>query len=200
METFKKYVWQILLVIAIVILFVQRSCNKPNDTQTVKVTIPEKIVEIQKEIKIEYLPSKPQKIYVAGKEVITENPVNEKMVKDFILTKDSVEILKKYTKAIEEKEQIRTFYKNGILVEVKSKVRGELLKQSIVATIKEYEQNIEAPIKTKTAVYAGLGISDNRRLDNFIIQAEIGLQIKRDIIFITADTKQNFGIKYLIKL
>jgi hypothetical protein len=200
METFKKYVWQILLVITIVILFVQRSCNKPNDTQTVKVTIPEKIVEIPKEIKIEYLPSKPQKIYVAGKEVITENPVNEQMVKDFILTKDSVEMLKKYTKAIEEKEQIRTFYKDGVLVEVKSKVRGELLKQSIITTIKEHNIKVEAPIKTKTAVYAGLGVSDNKQLNNFIMQAEIGLQIKRDIIFITADTKQNFGIKYLIKL
>ena len=199
MEVVKKYIWQILLVGAIIIIFAQRSCNAPNDTQKVEVVIPEKIVEIQKETKIQYLPSKPQIIKVAGKEVRTENPVNEEMLKDFILTKDSLK-LAKYVKAIEEKEQIRTFDKDGVKVDVKSKVRGELLEQSIIATIKEQKVKVDVPVKTRTAIYVGAGLSNNKDLSNFAVQAEVGLQIKRDIISITADTKQNFGIKYLIKL
>ena len=199
MEDIKKYIWQILLAFAIIVIFVQRSCNAPNDTQKVEVVIPEKIVEIQKETKIQYLPSKPQIIKVAGKEVRTENPVNEEMLRDFILTKDSLK-LAKYVKAIEEKEQIRTFDKDGVKVDVKSKVRGELLEQSIIATIKEQKVKVDVPVKTRTAIYVGAGLSNNKDLSNFAVQAEVGLQVKRDIISITADTKQNFGIKYLIKL
>jgi hypothetical protein len=186
-------------VTLLIVVFLQRSCNALNDTQKVEVTIPEKIVEIQKETKIEYLPSKPKIIKVAGEKIKTENPVNEQMLKDYILTKDSLK-LAKYVKAIEEREQIRTFDKDGVTVEVKSKTRGELLGQSVVATIKEQKVKVEVPIKNKWSVYTGLGLSNNRDLTNFVVQAELGLQIKRDIISITADTKQNFGIKYLIKL
>ena len=194
-----KYIYPITIAILLGYIFLQRSCNAPNDTQKVEVVIPEKIVEIQKETKIQYLPSKPQIIKVAGKEVRTENPVNEEMLKDFILTKDSLK-LAKYVKAIEEKEQIRTFDKDGVKVDVKSKVRGELLEQSIIATIKEQKVKVDVPVKTRTAIYVGAGLSNNKDLSNFAVQAEVGLQIKRDIISITADTKQNFGIKYLKKL
>lgn len=199
METIKKYIYPIIIVILLLIVFLQRSCNRPNDTQKVEVTIPAKTVEIQKETKIQYLPSKPQIIKIAGKEIRTENPVNEEMLKDYILAKDSLQLLK-YAKAIEEKEQIRNFEKDGVVVDVKTKVRGELLEQSIIATIKEQKIKVEVPIKTRTAIYLGGGISNNKDLTNFAVQAELGLQIKRDIISITADTKQNFGLKYLIKL
>ena len=106
-----------------------------------------------------------------------------------------------YIDAIQIKEQLTTFDNKDLTLKVKSKVQGQLLNMSIAEyTIKEQKVKVEVPIKTRTAVYVGLGVSDNKKLDNFLIQAEVGLQIKRDIIFLTADTKQNFGIKYLIKL
>ena len=114
---------------------------------------------------------------------------------------DSLVKFKMYIDAIQIKEQLTTFDNKDLTLKVKSKVQGQLLNMSIAEyTIKEQKVKVEVPIKTRTAVYVGLGVSDNKKLDNFLIQAEVGLQIKRDIIFLTADTKQNFGIKYLIKL
>lgn len=199
MTNIKKYIYPIIIIILLLVVVLQRSCNRPNEIRKVEVVIPEKVIEIQKETEIKYLPSKPQKIYVEGKEIKTENPVNEKLVRDYILTKDSLK-LEKYVKAIEEKEQIRTFNKDGVKVDVKTKTRGELLEQSVITIIEEQKIKVDVPIKTRTSVYVGAGLSNNKDLTNFTVQAELGLQIKRDIISITVNSEKTFGIKYLIKL
>ena len=203
MEIFKKYIWQILLVIAVIVIFLQRSCSRPNDTQKIEITIPEKRGELLKNtIQINHK-QKDSIVYIKGSTVYTENPINKKLAEDFKnLQKesDSLGLFKKYVDAIQIKKQTTIFDNKDITIEVDTEVQGQLLNIHPRYVIKEQKIKVETPIRTRTKVYIGVGFSDNIRLNNFIAQGEIGLQIKKDIISITADTKQNFGVKYLIKL
>lgn len=201
METLKKYTYPIIIIILLIVFFIERSCNKPNDMQKIEVVIPAKKGEIKKSIEQVNYKKKDSIVFVKGKIVYTENEINKELAEKYKRATDSLVKFKMYIDAIQIKEQLTTFDNKDLTLKVKSKVQGQLLNMSIAEyTIKEQKVKVEVPIKTRTAVYVGLGVSDNKKLDNFLIQAEVGLQIKRDIIFLTADTKQNFGIKYLIKL
>jgi hypothetical protein len=181
----------------------QRSCSEPATQETIKteVTIPEKKGEIKKFVEQINYKKKDSIVFVKGKVIYTENEIDKDLAEKYKKSVDSLEKFKMYINAVQIKEHTTIFDNKDLTLKVKSKVRGDLLNMTITEyKTKEQKVVVEVPIKTRTAVYVGLGVSDNKRLDNFTVQAEVGLQIKRDILSITADTKQNFGLKYLIKL
>jgi hypothetical protein len=195
--------YPLIITLLLIVIFLQRSCSEPATQETIKteVTIPEKKGEIKKFVEQINYKKKDSIVFVKGKVIYTENEIDKDLAEKYKKSVDSLEKFKMYINAVQIKEHTTIFDNKDLTLKVKSKVRGDLLNMTITEyKTKEQKVVVEVPIKTRTAVYVGLGVSDNKRLDNFTVQAEVGLQIKRDILSITADTKQNFGLKYLIKL
>jgi len=195
------------LIIAglVVFIFLQKSCdNKSEEKVKVEVTVPEKKGTFKRPVAIIKGESKKDSmVFVKGKTIYTEHPFNKRMAELYLKAQrenDSLKTLSLYLDAIQEKEQTQVFDDDNLKLEITAKTRGELLSLKPKYTIKEQKIKTEAIVKRRPAVYLGGGVSNNKDLTNFSAQAEIGLQINRDIISITADTNKNFGIKYLIKL
>jgi len=183
-----------VLVIAFVIWLVQ--CERDKGKPTVGVDIPEKEVTIEKPSEIVYLPSQPQIIQVAGKEIRTENPVNKELLKELIEAQrkgDSVDVLNKYIKAIEEKEQVRSFEQDGVKVDVKSKTRGELLAQSVKVNIAK--QTVQVPIQEDN--FGFLGSASYRQhliTPKPIVEVGAGVRIKKISVLANINTNKEAGV------
>lgn len=194
-----KYIFGIILVLFLWSVFATR-CSDKGHKETIYVKVPEVKDSIIYATKTEYikLKSKPQKIYIKGDMYEIENPVNDSIINELYLANDSITVLKKYLKAIGEKEQIRTFEKDGLTVNVKSKTRGDLLEQSINYIIKE--KQIEAPKHKDKDIFSfllGGGVKQNivdRKL-NFGVDA--GIRVKNVNVIFNANTNKEVGITVL---
>jgi hypothetical protein len=185
----------------VVIIFVQRSCSAQTSQSKQKVIVPEKVGEFKTPIAIINSKRNKDSIVYRNKTVVTENPFNKKLAEDFILSQkenDSLKALKLYLNAIEEREQTYIFDNKDTKLEIYTKTRGEILNIAPKYTIKEREETLITKNKeTVFALYAGAGISNNTRLDNFAVEANIGIQNKSgDIISAGYDTQKNISIKY----
>ena len=192
METIKNNISHLVYAGIIIFLLFFFKCGGGREI----VTIPGKSGEIKTETKIQYLPSKPQVITLKGKDgktitIETENPVNKDLLDAFNKASDSIKKLKLYAKAIEENEQIRTFEKDGVKVDVKSKVRGELLIQSI--EYKTAPQKIEVPKDNFSFLLSG-GATKNIITQQMTLQAGAGIRIKEVSVLATIDTHSNLGV------
>jgi hypothetical protein len=200
--TLKKYTWQILVVICIAIIFLQRSCNSaPNEYQKVEVKIPEKKGVIETATKVIIRKQKDSIIYKKGQVIYTENPINKELAerfKELQKKNDSLALFKQYISAIEKRKQTTIFNDSVVKIEIDTEVEGTLLSIKPKYTVKA--TSVVAEIKKERqvfALYAGVGISDNKFLSQFTAQGEIGIQLKSgNILSVTADTRQNFGIKF----
>ena len=196
MEKIKNYIlnpW-ILVFILSVLLFTCKRTEVKKEMVTVKV--PEKTVEIQTETKIKYLKSKPIIIKIAGKEVEVENPFNVELAERFIKQTDSINKLNLYLEAISEKEQIRTFDKDGVTVDVKTRTRGDVLNQSISLLIKE--QKIEVPKKEDSFGFlVTSGLMQNQANKNINFEAGVGIRIKKTGILVKGNTNKEIGISLI---
>jgi hypothetical protein len=192
----KKYIlnpWIIVFILSILLFTCKRTEIKK---ETVIVKVPEKVVEIQTETKIKYLKSKPEIIKIAGKEIEVENPVNLELAKNFIKQTDSINKLNLYLEAISEKEQIRTFDKDGVTVDVKTKTRGDILNQSITVSIKE--QKTEVPKKLDNFGFlVTSGLIQNQTNKNINFEAGVGVRIKKTGILVKGNTNKEIGISLI---
>jgi hypothetical protein len=182
---------------------------KSNFETTLKVPVIVKTKEIKGKISIVtgiiHENIKDSIVYRKGQIVYTENTINKTLAKDFkVLQKqnDSLALFKKFVDAIQIKKQTTYFNDTNISIEVESKVQGDLIslvpKYTIKPQIIKTEVEVKKPI---ISLYAGGGISNNTKFNNFVAQGEVGVQIKdKNIVSLTMDTRQNIGIKYLIKL
>tara|TARA_R110000782_G_scaffold184197_4_gene274431 strand:+ start:1721 stop:2329 length:609 start_codon:yes stop_codon:yes gene_type:complete len=190
--TLKDYI--IAGLIIFLLWFVQCGSSKEKTTTTVE--IPAKEVTIEKPSDIVYLPSQPQIIKIAGKEIRTENPVNKQMLTELIEAQrkgDSVDVLNKYISAIEEKEQIRTFEQDGVKVDVKSKTRGDLLEQSV--KIKIEKQTVQVPIqKDKFGFLGSASYRQHLVIPKPIIEIGAGIRIKKISLLGNINTNKEVGI------
>lgn len=194
MEKIEKYIpWIIVAVLSVLLYTCSGEKSKP---ETVYIKIPEKIVEVKTETKIEYKKSKPQIIEIAGKEIKTENPVNLELVENYNKQKDSIERLKLYLSAIQEKEQVRTFDKDGVVVDVTTKTRGDILNQSIVYKIKEHK--IETQKKEDNFGFLlSSGLMQNQTTKNINFEAGAGIRIKKVGILLKGNTNREVGINLI---
>jgi len=196
MYTIKNYLLNPCVIVfgLSVLLFTCKRTEIKKETVTVKV--PEKVVEIQTETKIKYIKSKPEIIKIAGKEVEVENPVNIELAENFNKQTDSIKKLKLYLEAIAEKEQVRTFDKDGVTVDVKTKTRGDILNQSISLTIKE--QKIEVPKKEDNFGFLlSSGLMQNQATKNINFEAGAGIRIKKVGILLKGNTNREIGISLI---
>lgn len=199
----KDYIREIIIIICLFIIFLMFKCDKKKNIETI--IIPAKQGKIIKENKIEYLPSKPQVLKNLAKEIKTENPVNKKLLEDLILAQrkgDSLEVLKKYVKAIEEKEEIRTFIDTNLEVEVYSKVRGEILEQRI-EKYKIPKQKVAIAIeKDQVQTVISVGVLKNLEPESKTLSYEIGLGVRLDktIFLVKGATNKYVGLTIIKEL
>lgn len=111
-----------------------------------------------------------------------ENPVNKQLAEEYIKQTDSIEKLKKYLKAIEEKEEVHLFNNKDLKIEIATKTRGEILK--IIPTYTIHPQKIEVPQKkTVFAIYTGGEIFNNLDGSGLGIKLNLGVQNNKGILF-----------------
>lgn len=189
MEKLTKSIPWIFVAILIFMYFTKDTETKIN---TIKVKVPEIKEVIKKETKIVYKKQKGDTIKIAGDTIITENPVNKDLVDNYTKQKDSISKLKLYISSIEEKEQVRTFTKGFITVNVTSKTRGDLLDQSIEYQEKEHTIEVEKPkdnfgflllggmTKTNFEVGAGIRIKKLSVLAKTSTNKEVGINIIKE--------------------
>lgn len=200
-----KYIPYIIIIILISILFIQRCDNQDKSILEVPVTvtIPEQSGSFVSPSIFTPLPENKDNV-IYKDTIIQESRMNRELVEAFIKTKDSLTKERLYRSAITKRKYSNKFEDDKQIITIDSEVEGNLL--SLVPSYKIKEQIIEAtvPVKIKQPVlslYTGLGISNNTSLDNFAVQANLGIQNKKgNIIYGTYDTKGNIGIGYNIRL
>jgi hypothetical protein len=192
------------IVILLVTMFTMRSCSAQpaKGVTTQKVIVPEKKGEFSKPTAI--LNQKRRKDSVVYKNVtlITENPVNKELYEKYVTSKDSLEQVKLYLNAIEEREQTQVFDNKDINIEVYTKTRGELMDLKPKYTIKKREEKVEVKQKESIfALHAGAVIETSATMNTLVPKIQLGLQNKRgDILSLYYSTDKSIGIGYTIRI
>lgn len=197
----QKTIYVVFLVIALLFLFgVVRQCTQIKQIKQVTVVIPEKKGSFEKPTKVDTFTRKPDTIYLQGKEIYTQNPVNKELVRKYLESQDTLGKLKLYLKAIEEVEQTSTFDDEDINLKVYTKTRGTLLNIKPTYTIKEKEVKVDVPVKVPVfTLYGGGDVIVNN--NNFALKVDLGIQNKKGTIFnLGVDNNKNYyvGAKFKI--
>jgi hypothetical protein len=199
-----KNVIYVVAIIFIVYLFTLiKQCSEPKTTVDQKVTIPEKVGDFTDAPKVtEGKNKKDSIVYMKGKTIYTENPINKKLAEDYLQAKDSVQKLKLYLDAIQEKEETYTFDNKDLKLEVFTKTRGKILDIKPKYTIKEKEVTVPVPQKqTVLALYGGLELANNALLNNMTFKIDIGIQNRKGTIFtLGADNRSNYYVGAKVRI
>jgi hypothetical protein len=199
-----KNVIYVVAIIFIVYLFTLiKQCSEPKVTVDQEVTIPEKVGDFTDVPKVTEGKSKKDSIvYMKGKTIYTENPINKKLADDYLQAKDSIQKLKLYLDAIQEKEETYTFDNKDLKLEVSTKTRGQILDLKPKYTIKEKQVTIAVPQKqTVLAMYGGLEIANNAILNNMTFKIDVGIQNRKGTIFtLGADNRSNYYVGAKVKI
>lgn len=179
-----------------------KQCSEPKETIPVKIEIPAKEGSFEKPTEV--IPGVQKKdsiVYIKGKTIYTENPINKKLAEDYLKVTDSIEKLRLYLNAIQEREATYVYDNEDLKLEVYTKTRGELLELKPKYIIKPQDIKADIPIKqTVLAMYGGLELYNTSDLTNLTIKVDLGLQNKKGTIFtIGADTRSNFYVGAKIK-
>jgi hypothetical protein len=195
-----------LVIIGLLVYIFILPETKQNKTLTQKVIIPEKKGEIKNPVVIIKHKGIKDSIIWRDKIIRTENPVNKKLAKDFILSQkenDSLKSLKLYLDAIEEVDGTYVFNDKYLNIELTTKTRGEILKISSKYTIKEREEIVQVKQKeTVFAIYAGAGLNTTTTLEKLTPEVNLGFQNKKgDIItFKYGITDKSVGVGYSLRI
>lgn len=200
-NNYKFIVTLLIIVGCLTVSFFIGRCSKPEEIKTVpiKITVPG----------------------VAGKSKIINNPVPYEVIKDSIIYKDSIvyqenqELIERFRKIESEKEQLQAYMKSielkkydmpyedeNIKTNALITTRGEMVsfeqKYEIKPRVVEYNMPVKEP---KIALYLGGGLSNNISLNNFAVEATVGIQNRKgDILTVSYDTQKNIKAGYIFRL
>ena len=174
----------IILLLIVSIYFLQRSCTNTNTKQVM--TVPAKVGGFKDSIEYKEVEKvRETLVYIKGKEIKVENPVNKELLENFIQLQkenDSLKLLKLYVKAIEEHEGNYTFNNEDMDLNIYTNVRGSIL--NIKPTYKIRERVLEVKEKeTVFASYAGLSLGTTTDLSKLTPSLDLGIQNKSGDIF-----------------
>jgi hypothetical protein len=203
-EFIHKAILYFTIAILVVSLFTMRSCSAQTKqgVSTQKVIVPEKKGEFHKPVAILNGKTKKDSVVYKDKIITTENPVNKELYKKYAEAKDSLDQVKMYLEAIEEREQTQVFDNKDVKIEVYTKTRGQLLELKPKYTIKEREEQVQVKQKESVfAVHTGLVIETSTSLNKLVPKAQLGLQNKRgDILSLYYSTDKSIGVGYTFRI
>lgn len=207
----KEYGHRLILYLTIIalvfVIFMQRSCapqiKQYNASQ--QVVIPKKEGSIEKPILIVNNKIKKDSIIYNGNNVITDSPVDKKLVNEYIQAQkdnDSLKALNLYLRSIGEHSETRIFDNKDLNVKVHTKTRGEILNMNIDYERKEFIESVKVKEKeTKFALYAGAGLGYTSDLNKLTPKAIIGIQNRKgDILSFEAGTDKSIQVGYSFRI
>jgi hypothetical protein len=206
MEYIKKYGYSAIIVILLIIIFLQRSCNNKYDDGTPKqkeVVVPA-VKDSFKSVKptIVKLPPIHDTIIAKGDTIIVTEPLDKTLAKNYLQAKDSIGRLNLYLSSIQRRKYSQTFTDNNISITVDAEATGTI--NSIKPSYVIKERKVEAPVvikQTAYALYTGVEIHNNNGLGVLGVKADLGVQNRRgDIYTIGYDTNNNIYLGYKIRL
>lgn len=208
-EWIKYFGW----IIAIVLLLWVKSCNvEPDKVKTITVTIPGK--------KGSFTPVKPDNAKISqikwekGDPVITENPLNEKLLADnenlkyvikaandsinkFRSANDSIK-LKMFTEVNQINSFSSKFEDNNLIINVNGIARGEVKEITPSYTIKQLKTDVSIEEKLPgLRVLGGVEVGNTKTLDNLSFKGSVLLQNRKgNIISAGYDTDNKIWLGY----
>lgn len=192
MDNKNRHLTTLYIVIGVLILsiFLQRSCIREDVViaNSIKYDTIFKNKELPSTVITKYVNVKGDTVFIPGK-------VNVVEVKKFEKAPDTAK-LKLYTDATKIRSYNSIFNNKDADISIYTETKGELLK--IVPTI-----NIKKPkeVKSVFALYVGGRVSNNKPLNNFALEGNIGIQNKKgDILFAGYDTQGNISLGYTFRL
>lgn len=189
----KKLIYPIIIILLLLVIFIQRSCNnikKPfQEVNTVvQYDTIYKPVEIKTKIITKYKTLKGKEIFIPGK-------VDTIEVKVFEYATDSVQF-NMFTNATKIRSYKNEFKDSVADVSIYTETKGELLKIVPAIHVKQVKK-----VETVFALYTGLEIYNNTSLSNSGIKVDLGIQNKRGDIYTAGyDTNKNIFIGYKLRL
>lgn len=188
------------IILGIVILFLTKSVDIDTTTNTMT-----KVVIVDIPSKIGTFPSINTPLPIAKK---IPNPINNKLLKDYIKLNDSLKKLELYVDAITERDY-KEIYEDSIQkIDVSTTVQGKLLKQSLnyfikPSTITTTETTIIKPYSPTNKILIGgeLRLPPKTDIYNPVAKVNLMFQNKKDnIISLSFDSDNQVWIGYTIKL
>lgn len=196
MKTYTKYIpWAIIVVLAILLWF--KGCDKGGETVYIKVPAkhgkfdtvkePEPIVRVQKEFVYRYITNNDTV------EVTVENPINERLLKQFAESKKKDSL---YADAIGEREYNIKQEDSLLITENYIKAQGKVLAFQQSYTIKPQKIAVKDP-ETVFRLLGGVEIGNSKELNDFSAKGSLMLQNRKGNIFsVGYDTEQRIWVGY----
>lgn len=191
----KKYFWQILVVILLIIIFLINSCEQEINTKDNYIVIKEKTgyFEVKRPTPIKgvgytFVTSKGDPIYL-------ENPVDKELESKYLKAKDSLAKLELYLKAIQKRKYKDSLQDKNIKIDYFAETTGTL--DNIKINYKIFSDTI----KIKQPVFSllgGLSLQSNINTLKTYPGLNLGFQNKKkDIILFGVNTNQDIEVKYV---
>jgi len=202
---FKKMVYPIIIIFLLFIIFIQRGCedNKLPSKEAKEIIIPAKKGSFTsvKPIKIHDTIIK-DSIVFKNKKIILTNPVDKKLVLQYLEAKDSISKLKILINSVKINKYSTKFNNEDIDLTIDTETTGTLNSIKPAYIIKE--KKVDVPVKTLNSVFAlytGVEIYNNKNLNNPGAKIDLGIQNKKgDIYSLGFDTNKNFFVGYKLRI
>jgi hypothetical protein len=201
----KKFIYQIIIIVLLFVIFIQRSCSNKvlPSVQNTEVIIPAQHGSFNalKPIKVHDTIIK-DSIVFKDKKITIVNPLDKQLVVDYLKAKDSIQKLHLFMNAVKINKYSQNFDNKDINLTVEAESVGTINYIKPTYTIKEKKVEVSVPVKqTVFALYTGVETYNNASLSNFVVKVDLGIQNRRgDIYSAGFDTNKNIFIGYKLRL
>lgn len=191
----KKYFWQLLTIVLILIIFLQRSCSSEIKKDDNIIIIPEKKGKFEVNVPTDIKVPEFHYIQLDGTTVVVENPINTKLAEKYQRETDSLKRKLMYYEAIQQRKYSDTLRDKNIQIDYFAETTGTL--DNIKINYKVFADTV----KVKQPVFsllAGLSLQSNVNTFQTYPGLNIGFQNKKkDILLFGANTNQDIEVKYI---
>lgn len=213
MKITREQILYIIIAGLVIALFTMVKCDGDTESST-KITTrekPFKIPEVKGDFKeptnqSELPPTETDTVYLNGKPIYLQSPVNEKLKTEIATLKDSLSIIELLLEANRRREYSSQFSDKYVDINVKSTVWGTLENNEVYYTVKERdtfykETTIEKTIvKTdKFGILAGGGIKQNIETKQLNYEVNAGIRLGKLSILGSANTRKEAGVSAIIE-
>ena len=191
----KKYFWQLLTIVLIIIIFLQNSCESNDNDKTGIIVTPEKKGSF--EFKNPTYIKVPEFNYTQldGTTIVIENPINIELAEKYQRETDSLKRKLMYYNAIQMHKYSDTIKDKNIQIDYFAETTGTL--DNIKINYKIFSDTI----KVKQPVFSllgGLSLQSNTLTLKTYPGLNIGFQNKKkDIFLLGVNTNQDVEVKYI---
>lgn len=205
-----KWVYLTVIVVLILLLLIQHSCQGNGDTKVtttikdVKLTIPEVNGSFKEPINSTELPSKGRdSIVINDKIIYVESKINQDLKQKLASVENKYEVL---LDAVRERDYVNNFSDKYVDITTNSKIEGKLQNINLVYKLKSRDTIVqektilkEKIISSRFALYSGANVISNSSTGKLSPGIDIAAQVNSSTIItagINTDKDILVGIKF----